>query len=140
MPDIYGAVFYGNFCEIEEIIKNIPQFQKKLNLSPGEDKDLMQLRISEWISNAEPKDKEIQVRSKIGNKFETITLKINVLAAIDGDMRLYFGLDLGHCEFREDFRIREILFPTNRQIKVCERIFEKYQLGVPRLYLIQAMA
>ena len=140
MPDIYGAVFYGNFCEVEEIIRNIPQFQKKINVDLGGDKDLLQIRISEWLSSADTRDKEIQVRCKIHNKFETITLKINVLADIDGDMRLYFGLDLGHFEFREDFRIREILFPSSRQIKACEKTFEKYKLGIPRLYLIQAMA
>ena len=136
---IYGIIFYGTFFEnLGEIFHSIPQLKRNFKIKDGMSEiQIRNLVNHQMIQNQSLKNK-FQFRFKIKNKIESIFLGIFVLVSLGKQLKYYFGIELANCELEEPWRIEEIkLLPHNKK-KVIEKVFKKYKLGTPKMFIIES--
>jgi hypothetical protein len=139
LMDAYGNIFYGGFIDLLKVALDIPQIRKGIELVTQFTEEDVAAAVNTWMVSVNTREKKFLFRYKINKKFESVYLTLNVLASLNGKTKYYFGLDLCQLNLEDPWRISEVSIPPTRKLKVVKKVFEKYNLGTPKMYLIEAV-
>lgn len=162
MPEIYCSVVYGKRFDSTSLSHLFPHIVHS-SFVENQESTSSEMQFISWLGRSTENQRKIvyllplfrqianlctklfaRFHHRIPNllvKFHhklQIPLMLQLITGFDGEIGLFFGLQLGHSSLVEEWSVKAFAFPTLYQ-KFCIRtLFRKYGLGHPKNLLIQS--